>query len=147
MSFCLARPISSPGRRAPTSQFIATPSNLTDGLAYQACCQLGRLIALWKHPPAFCLLPPPRKPPEVGAHRPPPVCKSSAVRADSPVTVMIPHFCLKRSRPAYFPHLAPTFQETDGYGSVSSTKAWRKLASQITNSLLLASFASPQTSE
>lgn len=81
VSVFLASPIFSPVRRGPTWQFNATPSNLTDGFAYQAFCQLGCLIVPSKHPPAFCLLPPTRRPPEVGAHRPPPVCKSSAVRA------------------------------------------------------------------
>lgn len=50
-------------------------------VAYQASCQLGCLIALSKHPPAFCLLPPTPKPPEAGAYQPPPVCNSSAIHA------------------------------------------------------------------
>lgn len=64
----------------PVHSIHRQPAKPDSQAAYQAFCQPGCLIVLSKHPPAFCLPPPPQKPPRAGIHRPPPVIFLLSVR-------------------------------------------------------------------
>lgn len=95
-------------------------------VAYQAFYQIGCPIVLLKHPPAFCLLPPTPKPPEVGEYRPPPVCNSSAVHAACtfPQHSWSHIFAWSNLVLLIFPFGWDTFfQVTDGLRNVSHTMA------------------------
>lgn len=64
----------------PVLSFHRQPAKPDSQAAYQAFCQPGCLIVLSKHPPAFCLPPPPQKHPGAGIMCcPPPPCHFSPI--------------------------------------------------------------------
>lgn len=78
------------------------PAKPDNHAAYQAFCQPGRVIILSKYPPAFCLPPPPQKPPEAGTHCPLLYLSSCLAFNFSILSIVFHVVCLQHVEPYCF---------------------------------------------